>query len=85
MGVATIATRIPGCVDVVTDDVTGSLVAPGDVAALTAAIDRDLAEPARRARLGAAARAHVLRAFRMTDVWTRVADEYARLIAAPRR
>lgn len=81
MARATIATRIPGCVDVVTDGETGALVAPGEVDALTAAIDRYLDDPALRARHGAAAQARVTRDFRMSDVWARVADEYARLIA----
>jgi glycosyltransferase involved in cell wall biosynthesis len=81
MARATIATRIPGCVDVVTDGETGALVAPGEVDALAAAIDRYLDDPALRARHGAAAQARVTRDFRMSDVWARVADEYARLIA----
>lgn len=75
-----IATDIPGCVDVITHDVTGLLVAPGDPRALAHAIARYLDDPGLRARHGAAARDRIARDFRMTDVWTRVADAYLRLL-----
>lgn len=75
-----IATDIPGCVDVIERDVTGALVRPGDLAALAAAIARYLDDDALRARHGAAARARIARDFRMTDVWTRVAEAYETLL-----
>jgi glycosyltransferase involved in cell wall biosynthesis len=52
------------------DGVSGVLVRPGDAAALADAIQALLEDPARRARLGAAARARVATAFsveRMVD------------------
>jgi colanic acid/amylovoran biosynthesis glycosyltransferase len=55
-GCVVIASRAPGIVDVVEDDVNGLLVTPGDAAALAAAIARVEADPALRARLGGAAR-----------------------------
>ena len=48
-----VATAVGGLVDAVEDGVTGVLVPPGDVAALRAALERLLADPALRARLGA--------------------------------
>lgn len=53
-----IATTAVGAVagGLVTDDHTGLVVAPGDPSALAAAIDRLLADPALRARLGTAGR-----------------------------
>ncbi len=75
-----VATAIPGCVDVITDGVTGTLIAPRDVDALAGAIARYLDDPALRARHGAAARERIARDFRMTDVWSRVADAYQALL-----
>ena len=52
----TVATRIGQIPSVVRDGETGVLVPPSDPAALAAAIDALVADPARAARLGAAAR-----------------------------
>ena len=51
-----VASAVGGLLDAVEDEVTGLRVAPGDVPALRAALERLLAEPGLRARLGAAAR-----------------------------
>jgi glycosyltransferase involved in cell wall biosynthesis len=58
-GRAVVATGVGGLVDLVRDGETGLLVPPRDPAALRAAIDRLLGDPALRRRLGEAARAHV--------------------------
>lgn len=55
MARCTIATNLPGVAEMVDDDVNGLLVPPGDVARLSAAMERLLLEPALAARLGAAA------------------------------
>ena len=52
----TVASRIGQIPAVVRDGVTGLLVPPSDPAALAAAVDALVADPARAARLGAAAR-----------------------------
>ena len=55
-GLPVVATRVGGTADLVHDSVNGLLVAPGDPAALAAAISRVLTGPAAAARLSAAAR-----------------------------
>ena len=55
-----VASAVGGLLDLVEDGVTGLLVPPGDVAALRSALERLLADPELRARLGAAARARAL-------------------------
>ena len=72
-GVAVVATDVGGVAEIVRDDVTGLLVPPGDVAALTAALGRALAE---RDRLGRAARRHCLATFEIgavADRWVSLA------------
>lgn len=54
-----IATDIPGCREVVRPGETGILVAPGDVEGLARSIAAMAEDPARRAAMGAAARAMV--------------------------
>jgi glycosyltransferase involved in cell wall biosynthesis len=61
--VPVIATRAGGLSEAVADGITGVLVRPGDVADLTAAMRRLLAEPALRRRMGEAGRARVLSEF----------------------
>jgi len=51
-----VATRVGGLAEAVVDGETGLLVAPGDVAALRAALERLLSDPALAARMGAAGR-----------------------------
>ena len=55
-GVPVVATDVGGIPEVVRDGETGLLVPPGDVAALTAALDRLTADRELRRRLGEAAR-----------------------------
>jgi glycosyltransferase involved in cell wall biosynthesis len=77
-----VATAVTGCVDAVADGVTGTLVPPRDVEALTAAIGAYLADPALRARHGRAGRARVASAFGQEALWTRLHREYLDLAAA---
>jgi glycosyltransferase involved in cell wall biosynthesis len=59
MGKCVVATRTRGQTDTIIDNVNGVYVPPGDAAALRATIQRLLANPDERARLGRAARAYV--------------------------
>jgi len=65
-----VASAVGGLRDLVADEETGLLVPPGDVAALRAALERLLADPALRRRLGTAAREHV----RACCSWDRVTE-----------
>jgi phosphatidylinositol alpha 1,6-mannosyltransferase len=80
-GLPVIAPASGGPVDLVDDGSTGYLVPPGDAAALAAAVGRLAADPALRARFGAAARRRVL-----SRSWSALTDEllghYAAVIEA---
>ena len=56
LGIAVVASNIPGCRDLVCDDSVGLLFAPGDVASLTGLMKRLADDPSLRAQLGANAR-----------------------------
>ena len=58
-----VASRVGGLVEAVADGETGLLVAPGDAAALAAALARLAGDAPLRARLGAAGRARVVARF----------------------
>ncbi len=58
-GIPVVSTNVGGPADTVLDGQTGYLVPPRDPEALAAAVRRLLDDPARRAEMGRAARAHV--------------------------
>jgi glycosyltransferase involved in cell wall biosynthesis len=62
-GVPVVATRVGGVPEVVVEGETGMLVAPGDPAALAAAITPLLDDPGLRAAMGARARERALKRF----------------------
>lgn len=62
-GLPIVATRVGGIPEAVREGENGLLVPPGDVPALGAALERLLADPALRTRLGAGGRALVAREF----------------------
>jgi glycosyltransferase involved in cell wall biosynthesis len=76
-----IATRIPGCVDAVDENVTGVLVPPRDAAALRGAMIRVGSDDELRTRLGTAGRARVLESFERERLWQALSDRYDRLTA----
>jgi glycosyltransferase involved in cell wall biosynthesis len=65
-----------GLTDVIENDVTGVLVAPGDVAGLAAALERIVVDPDLRLRLGRAGRIAALARFSPDAVATRYAQIY---------
>lgn len=79
-----VSTRIPGCVDSVTDGVTGTLVPPRDVETLVGAIEKYYRDPELRAEHGHAGRDRVLASFRPEQVWSDVLDEYLSLLSSRR-
>lgn len=82
MALPVVTTRIPGCMDVVEDGVTGTLCPVRDAAALTNAIRGYVRDAERRRRHGRAGRERVLREFRREAIWEAVHAEYRRLLTA---
>lgn len=84
-GLPVVAGRAPGVVDVVEDGRSGLLAAPGDPAALAARVAELVADPARRRRLGAGARAFIAqdRTLAAAAARLRQAIERARALRAP--
>ncbi len=78
-GCAVVASNHGGAPEMIVDGESGVLVPPSDAAALTAAIDALLADPDRRARLGAAARARVASAFTIDRMLDEIERVYAEL------
>jgi spore coat protein SA len=74
-GACVIATRVGGIPEIVDDGVTGVLVGADDAGALARAASGLLAEPARRAAIGAAARDKIIAGY----TWDRLVDELERV------
>jgi glycosyltransferase involved in cell wall biosynthesis len=77
-GVPVVATAAGGIVEAVEDGVTGRLAPVGDHASLAAALVEVLADPARRARMGEAARER----FRARFTAARMVEETLRVYGA---
>jgi len=75
-----VATAVTGCSDAVEHGVTGLLVPPDDLDALSDALQLLLSDPAQARRLGEAGRERVLRDFRPEVIWEALAGEYSRLL-----
>jgi glycosyltransferase involved in cell wall biosynthesis len=73
-----VATRAGGLPQAITDGVTGRLVEPRDVPSLAAALASVLADPARAADMGAAARARIVSDFSWPRAVARFVDAYDR-------
>jgi glycosyltransferase involved in cell wall biosynthesis len=67
-GLPVVATRVGGVGETVVDGETGLLVPAGDPAAMSAALERLLADPELRRRLGAAGREHARRRFDVREL-----------------
>ncbi len=80
-GVAVIASRAGGIVDVIEDQRSGILAAPRDVAALAGEISALAMDPSRRSSLGKAARARVVERFSMEAMTRETVDLYRRCLA----
>lgn len=80
MKVPVVATRIPGCVDAVEEEVTGKLVPPRDVDALTDALDAYMRDEALREVTGERARARVLERFLPEQIFAGIDEVYRELL-----
>jgi len=77
-----VTTDMPGCREVVTDEVDGLLIPPRDAGALAHAIARLIDSPELAARLGAAARAKAVAHFDERIVIERTLAVYGKLLRA---
>ncbi|HEX6723920.1 MAG TPA: glycosyltransferase [Gaiella sp.] len=77
-----IASDVGGLPEIVDDGRTGTLVPPGDVEALAAAIAELAGDPARAAEMGAAGRARALAEFSQERCTERIAALYGAALAA---
>ncbi|MCY4285329.1 MAG: glycosyltransferase family 4 protein [Thiotrichales bacterium] len=73
LGAACVATRVSGTPELIEPEVNGLLVAPRDPAALAAALERAIADPALRARLAEAGRRVVTEKFSFEEGVDRIA------------
>ncbi|MGC4002369.1 MAG: glycosyltransferase family 4 protein [Pirellulales bacterium] len=80
MGLPVVASRIPGCVDPVVEEVTGLLVPKRDSTALADAIAKYLRDPELRAAHGSAGRSRTLKSFQPASIWTALEKEYRALV-----
>jgi glycosyltransferase involved in cell wall biosynthesis len=81
-GLLIVATDEPGCRAVVIHETSGLLVPVGDVRALAHQLDRAIAEPALRARLGQAARHRAVTEFAIEHIVARHLEIYRGLTTA---
>lgn len=83
-GLPVVASRVGGIPELVEDEVTGLLVAPGDATALAAAIGRLARDHELRRRLGAAGRARAAADFDLPRFRSAHVELYERLLAEAR-
>ena len=80
-GLPVVATDVGGVAEAVVQDETGDLVPPGDPQALAEALERLVADPARRRRLGEAGRARAVHLFDVPRYRAAHLDLYRRELA----
>ena len=83
-GLPTIATAVGGVPEIITHEVNGLLIPPGDTTALAAAIARLMSDAPLRQRLGVAARATVAERFSLDTAVRRLLEFYRRFGIEPR-
>lgn len=84
LGLPVIATPVGGVPEIVTHEVDGLLVPPGDVPALAAAIMRLMSDPQLRERLGRAARETIAKRFSLDTAVEQLLGYYRRFGIQPR-
>ncbi|KQS68243.1 glycosyl transferase [Modestobacter sp. Leaf380] len=84
-GVPVVGTAVGGLTDTVVDGVTGLLVPPREPGQLAAAIQALLADPDRRAAMGAAGRERVVTTYDWQEVASMTESAYRRFTRAARR
>jgi glycosyltransferase involved in cell wall biosynthesis len=79
-GLPVVTSRIMGIPELVEHEVSGELLAPGSIEALTAALHRLAADPERRVRYGQAGRAKVETDYDIRDSVAALKDLYGRYL-----
>jgi glycosyltransferase involved in cell wall biosynthesis len=85
MGVPVVSSRLSGIPELVESGVSGILVEPGDVSALSESLEKLARDPELRARLGEAGRMKVLRDFDLSRNVDRLAELLAGAQESPQR
>jgi glycosyltransferase involved in cell wall biosynthesis len=80
MGIPVVACDIPGCADAVANNETGLLVPPADAAALEAALETYIKDPALAKKHGENGRRRAISDFSPETIWKTQYGEYARLL-----
>ena len=75
-----VATDVPGCREIVRQDINGVLVSPRNHIALAAAIEQLLKDPARRMQMGSCGREIAVREFSQETVVQQTLDLYSELL-----
>lgn len=83
-GLPVIATAVGGVPEMITHEVNGLLVEPGDIAGLAAAISRLMSDAGLRVRLGGAARETIATRFSLDTAFERLLEIYRRFGIQPR-
>jgi glycosyltransferase involved in cell wall biosynthesis len=83
-GLPVVATRVGGVPEIVTDGVSGLLVPPGDIDAMTSAIEGLLRDEHRRRELGRNGAAEIARRFDPADAGLRMVEVYEELCGSSR-
>ena len=78
-----VASRLGGLAELITDDETGLLVPPGDMAALSAAILRLVRDPDLRVRLGRAGQTRVASRYGLDRYAAAMVRLYDEVLAPP--
>jgi starch synthase len=78
-----VATAVGGVPEIVEDGVTGILVPPDDAQALAGALDRLLADPSLRQRMGRSPRARMEREFDWERCLDRMEPVYRSVVGQP--
>jgi glycosyltransferase involved in cell wall biosynthesis len=79
MGLAVVATSVPGCIDSVVHGETGTLVPPRDAEALREALHAYLTDEHLRMEHGRKSRERVLRDYQPEAIWGALYDQYCEL------
>jgi glycosyltransferase involved in cell wall biosynthesis len=80
MELPVVISNVDGCKEAVLDGVTGILVPPKDVSALSQAIESLVLNPEKRKSFGIAGRKRIIKDFKPEIIWEKLSEEYNMLL-----